>query len=421
MSDHLAAHDADHPCLDHHAARDADRHVRDRARHTRDLMRRIDPQLLDVMIALLVQFLVSLPFLIYLRSPYRLGFLLLSGTAIPLIWRRRQPFVVACVVALFAVPASLHHRPGQSFQFGMTIAIYTVFSLGRHWERIAVAVLALPITLMVEFAKDQPPQQATLDILTLTAAAAFGLATRHRTAYIAEIEERTRRLEHERDLEIRRADAEVARAAARERARIARDMHDILAHAVSLMTVQAEAGPVVVRSDPARAEAAFDAIADAGRDAMVQLRRILGTLKDDAEAGARAPQPTVANIADLVAEVGRTDLKVVYESVGERRPLRSDAEIAAYRVVQEALTNAVRHAQATTVTVRLEWGEDMMGITITDDGLGGRPRPGGGHGLIGIRERASACGGSVVAGPRVTGPGFEVALRIPLDATRVVR
>ncbi|MFE5329120.1 sensor histidine kinase [Embleya sp. NPDC056575] len=421
MSDHLAAHDADHPCVDHLAARDADRHVRDRARHTRDLMRRIDPRLLDVMIALLVQFLVSLPFLIYLRSPYRLGFLLLSGTAIPLIWRRRQPFVVACVVALFAVPASLHHRPGQSFQFGMTIAIYTVFSLGRRWERIAVAVLTLPITLMVEFVKGQPPQQATLDILTMTAAAAFGLATRHRTAYIAEIEERTRRLEHERDLEIRRADAEVARAAARERARIARDMHDILAHAVSLMTVQAEAGPVVVRSDPARAEAAFDAIADAGRDAMVQLRRILGTLKDDAEAGARAPQPTVANIADLVAEVGRTDLKVVYESVGERRPLRSDAEIAAYRVVQEALTNAVRHARATTVTVRLEWGEETMGITITDDGRGGRPRPGGGHGLIGIRERASACGGSVVVGPRVTGPGFEVALRIPLDVTRMVR
>ncbi|MEU0938260.1 MULTISPECIES: histidine kinase [unclassified Embleya] len=401
---------------DHLAERGADRHVRDRAKHTLGILRRTDPQVLDLMIALMVQFMVSLPFLVALRSPYRIGFLLLSGTAIPLIWRRRQPFAVACVVALFTVPVSLHHRPGQPFQFGMTIAIYTVFALGRRWERITVAVLALPITLFVENFKNQPVQQATFDVLALTAAAAFGLATRHRTAYIAGIEERTRRLEHERDLEIRRADAEVARAAARERARIARDMHDILAHAVSLMTVQAEAGPVVVRSDPARAEAAFDAIADAGRDAMVQLRRILGTLKEDDEAGARAPQPTVANIADLVAEVGRTDLRVVYESVGMRRPLRSDAEIAAYRVVQEALTNTVRHAHATTVVVRLEWGEDTMRITITDDGRGGRPRPGGGHGLIGIRERATACGGSVTTGPRVTGPGFEVALRIPLDS-----
>ncbi|MGC0415750.1 sensor histidine kinase [Embleya sp. AB8] len=405
MSHHLAEHSADH-------------HVRGRAKHTLVLMRRTNPQLVDVLIALSVWCLVSLPFLVAWKSPYRLSFFLLSGTAIPLIWRRRAPFLVSSVIAVFSVSAALHHRPGQQFQFGMTIAIYTVFAHGPRRQRLTLAALALPITLTVEYAKHQAPQQATFDILALTAAAAFGLATRHRTAYIAGIEERTRRLEYERDLEIRRAAAEAARAAARERARIARDMHDILAHAVSLMTVQAEAGPVVVRSDPARAEAAFDAIADAGRDAMVQLRRILGTLKEADETGTRAPQPTVANIADLVAEVGRTDLRVVYESVGERRPLRSDAEIAAYRVVQEALTNTVRHAHATTATVRLEWGEDTMRITITDDGRGGRPGPGGGHGLVGIRERATACGGSVTIGPRVTGPGFEVALRIPLDAVR---
>ncbi|WP_406278961.1 sensor histidine kinase [Embleya sp. NBC_00896] len=406
MSDHPTEHGADH-------------HVRERARHTLDILRRIDPRLLDLMIGLTVWLLVSLPFLVWWRSPYRLGFLLLSGTAIPLIWRRRAPFTVAIVVAMSTIPVSLHHRPGQPFQFGMTIAIYTVFAIGRRWQRITVAVLTLPIVLAVEYAKHQPFQMATFDVLALTAAAAFGLATRHRQAYIEGIEQRTRRLEHERDLEARRASAEVARAAARERARIARDMHDILAHAVSLMTVQAEAGPVVVRSDPARAEAAFDAIADAGRDAMVQLRRILGTLKEEDECAARAPQPTVANIAELVAEVGRTDLRVLYESVGTRRPLRSDAEIAAYRVVQEALTNAVRHAHATTVHVRLEWGDDTMTVTITDDGRGGLPRPGGGHGLIGIRERAAACGGSVTAGPRADARGFEVALRIPLDAARV--
>ncbi|MYW04857.1 histidine kinase [Streptomyces sp. SID3343] len=396
------------------AERGADRHVRGRAKHTLDLVRRTNPYVVDGAIALLVQILVMLPCVVALKSPYRLGFLFLTGTAIPLIWRRRFPLTVAFIVALFTMQVSLLHRPGQSFPFGLTIAIYTVFAIGRRWQQVFITALTLPISLIIEYVRHKPPQQATFDILTLAAAAAFGMAARQRQAYIASIEERTRRLEHERDLEARRADAEVARAAARERARIARDMHDILAHAVSLMTVQAEAGPVVVRSDPARAEAAFDAIADAGRDAMVQLRRILGTLKEDDDLGARAPQPTVGNIADLVTEVGRTGLRAVYESVGERRPLPSDAQIAAYRVVQEALTNAVRHARATHVRVRLEWGEDTMTATITDDGCGGKPRPGGGHGLVGIRERAAACGGHVTAGPRPGGRGFEVVLRVPL-------
>jgi signal transduction histidine kinase len=210
----------------------------------------------------------------------------------------------------------------------------------------------------------------------------------------AVLRQRTEQLERERR-------TEAARAAAEERARVARDMHDILAHAVSLMVVQAEAGPVVVRTDPDRAEQSFDAIAAAGRDAMVQLRRLLGVLK----AGeGRAPQPTLAELPELVRGVRFTE-------TGVRRPVSRDTEVAVYRIVQEALTNSRKHAQATRVLVRMHWSRDHLILTIIDNGVGGQPSPGG-HGLVGIRERAGACGGTAVAGPRASG-GFEVRADLP--------
>jgi signal transduction histidine kinase len=203
----------------------------------------------------------------------------------------------------------------------------------------------------------------------------------------------------------REHELDVARAATAERARIARDMHDILAHAVSLMVVQAEAGPVVVRTDPERAERAFDAIAGAGRDAMVQLRRMLGVLKDEGEIEPRAPQPTVSGLPGLVEQVGATGLAVELETEGEPHQLTADAEVAAYRIVQEALTNTVKHAAATQATVRLDWTDTELRITVTDDGRGENGPPG--HGLAGIRERAAACGGIADAGP-LGGGGHRV-------------
>jgi signal transduction histidine kinase len=181
-------------------------------------------------------------------------------------------------------------------------------------------------------------------------------------------------------------------------------MHDILAHAVSLMVVQAEAGPVVVRSDPERAERAFDAIAHAGRDAMVQLRRLLGVLK--ADEAQRLPQPTLAELPDLVGD------SASLEVTGERRPVPPDTEVAVYRIVQEALTNTVKHARARQVAVRLEWGREELVVSVADDGQGPSATVAGGYGLIGIRERAAACGGTAEAGPRADG-GFEVRARLP--------
>jgi len=182
------------------------------------------------------------------------------------------------------------------------------------------------------------------------------------------------------------------------------------------MVVQAEAGPVVLRTDPERAERAFDAIAEAGRDSMVQLRRLLGILDDQEDASIRAPQPTVAAVPELVAHTDGTNLRVDLRTWGEPRPLSTDAEVAAYRIVQEALTNTVKHAAARTATVRLDWRDADLVISVTDDGHGlegaaADPHTGG-HGLIGIEERARACGGNAETRP-AAGGGFEVIARLP--------
>jgi signal transduction histidine kinase len=354
----------------------------------------------DVALTLAVAVATSVPFITSAPGQVTaLGALLNLGTVVPLLWRRRAPFGVMVAVGISATLVSLYHRPGQSLQYGGLVAIYTIASLGRRrWQRLAVlAVIAVtfpPASLLV---KHNDLDEFMFTLLLPLAAFLLGSLERSHREHAETLRQRAEQLERGRL-------AEAARAAAEERARVARDMHDILAHAVSLMVVQAEAGPVVVRSDPARAEQAFGAIADAGRDAMAQLRRLLGVLK--AEEAQRLPQPTLAQLPGLVS--GTAELEVN----GDPRPVSADTEIAVYRIVQEALTNTVKHAAAQHVAVRLDWTADQLDVTVSDDGRGVAPAATGGHGLVGIRERAGACGGTAEAGPR-PGGGFEVRARLP--------
>jgi signal transduction histidine kinase len=242
-------------------------------------------------------------------------------------------------------------------------------------------------------------------IIAFVAAYALGAIARSRRELIATLEARARRLA-----------ADYAEAASRERERIARDMHDILAHSVSLMVVQAEAGPVVVRSDPARAVSVFDAIADAGRDALAQLRRALGVLRP--ESGSRAPQPGLDALGSLVEQARGAGLLAALDERGDPRPVAPDTAVAAYRVVQEALTNVVKHARAGRVDVRLDWSATALRLEVRDDGRGGNGRTAsGGRGLIGMRERVAACGGTLMTGPAGDGPGFRVAATLPVVAS----
>ncbi|MGW7083903.1 sensor histidine kinase [Streptomyces sp. NPDC054871] len=373
-------------------------------------LRTTHPYVVDTALAALVLFAVSLQFLFPDDGGDELsaaGFALGAGTAVPLIWRRLAPFACASVIAFFTPAMALYHRPPPDVCFGGMVALYTVAALSTPLKRrVMLAGWLTGAAVTMTFKEHAEPYEYPFHLLTLISAYALGAFARVQRAYTAALEDRARRLERERA-------TETARAVSQERSRIARDMHDILAHAVSLMVVQAEAGPVVVRSDPDRAVGAFDAIAGAGRDAMEQLRRILGVLRESSPPdGGRVPQPTLAALPELAALVERTGLRVELGEKGRPRPLSPDVEVAAYRIVQEALTNCVKHAGASAASIQLSWSDSELSILVQDDGAGLSASDGAGHGLVGIHERAAACGGTAEAGDGPNG-GFRVAVRLP--------
>ncbi|NNC11282.1 sensor histidine kinase [Planctomonas sp. JC2975] len=368
-----------------------------------------NPYVLDSAIAFAVAVPTSVPFVA--ASPgtvTALGAALNLGTVVPLIWRRRLPFTVAITVGLFALGVSVYHAPGQQLQYGLLVVMYTIADRGRPWQRRSYVTVVLA-TMLVQawlLTRYLPAELMFTLLLPLTAYLLGSLARASRARTLA-LQDRALQLERERA-------ADAARIVAEERARIARDMHDVLAHGVSMMVVQAEAGPVVVYTDPQRAAQTFDAIATTGREAMAQLRRVLGALGSQKTAGRPSPQPTLDLLPSLAAELAQVGLNVRLHTTGTPRRLAADVELAAYRIVQEALTNTVRHAHASTADVSLTWTSGGLALTVVDDGCADGVASDGGRGIIGIRERAAACGGSAEAGPNADG-GFLVTAWLPDD------
>ncbi|AMW11799.1 histidine kinase [Streptomyces qaidamensis] len=367
------------------------------------------PLLVDLGVALLVQGAMTMPFLVPrapgLPAATWAAYGLSTLTVVPLVWRRRAP-----VAVLFAVLAtSLLYRlavdgPGQPLPYTGLVVVYTIAALSPARKRAVTGLVLLIAVPVGVWLNTRSARELTFSVFVFAAAYVFGRLTDAR--------QRAHRIEAEQ-------------AAARERARIAREMHDILSHAVSLMIVQAEAGPVAVRSAPERAEAAFDAISATGRDAMAQLRHMLGVLRDggdDSGGSPRQPQPGIAALPGLLDRVRGSGLDVVYRTAGDAGPVADGVGVTVYRVVQEALTNVVRHAEAQTATVELIRRGNELEVTVTDDGRGAQTvSRRGGHGLAGIRERAAAHGGDAVTGPGADGHGFEVRVRIPLSAAAEVK
>ncbi|MFI5660850.1 sensor histidine kinase [Streptomyces sp. NPDC051684] len=380
------------------------------------LPRRTGLYLVDGALAALVLFAVSLQFLFPDEGGDPLswqGFLLGAATAVPLIWRRRAPLTCAVAISCATPAMALYHAPPPDVVYGGLVLLYTLAAYAEPVPRRVMLVgWVIGASATMSMKEHAEPFEYAFHLLSLLSAYGFGLLARTQRAYTTALEERARALEREREIDR-------ARVVAGERARIARDMHDVVGHAVSLMVVQAEAGPVVVRSNPARAEAAFDAIAGAGREAMQQLRLILGVLTDtgDGGRGLEGPVPVLARLPDLIRQVsGTTEVAVTLRTTGRPRPIGAETETAAYRIVQEALTNTVKHAYAARADVQLDWGEAELAITVTDDGTGsGPPGTGAGRGLVGIEERAAACGGSAHSGPGPRG-GFRVSARLPAAA-----
>ncbi|MGW2560090.1 sensor histidine kinase [Streptomyces sp. NPDC001514] len=379
------------------------------------------PWAVDVGLTLLVQAAVTMPFVVprdpQLPAATWEAYGLTTLTVLPLLWRRRAPVaVLMAVLTTSALYTFAVDGPGQPLPYTGLVVVYTIGALSPPRKRLGVLALLPVIVAASVWLNTRSARELLFSLFVLGAAYVFGRLTDTRRRYIAAMEDRAAQLERANRIEAEQA-------AARERARIAREMHDILSHAVSLMIVQAEAGPVAVRTAPERAEAAFDAISETGRDAMTQLRRMLGVLRDGPGTDApREPQPGPAELPGLLERVRGSGLDVSYEVTGTARPLPATLGASVYRVVQEALTNTVKHARAATATVQLTYEEDEVEILVTDDGRGPTVGNGGhglvggigGHGLVGVHERAAAHGGTAACGPGPDGRGFRVAVTLPL-------
>ncbi|MEU8525659.1 MULTISPECIES: sensor histidine kinase [Streptomyces] len=339
--------------------------------------------------------------------------------------RRRMPErMLLLAVALGVVQLAFGLMPFFA-DFAMLVIIYTVAAHdGPRWaSRLALAGGLSAATLaQLRWPTESQGSSAAHVFFTVIMTVPFVLAwvlgdsLRTRRAYFAQLEERASRLEKERE-----AQAKVAVAA--ERARIARELHDVVAHNVSVMVVQADGAAYVLDSSPEQAKQALETISGTGRQALAEMRRLLGVLRtgEHQEAGEYVPQPDVQQIEDLVEQVRQAGLTVDFRIEGSPRPLPSGVELTAYRIVQEALTNTRKHGGPEAgASVRLVYFDDGLGLLVEDDGRGATQEmyedggaDGSGHGLIGMRERVGMVGGTLDAGPR-PGGGFRISALLPL-------
>jgi signal transduction histidine kinase len=343
------------------------------------------------------------------RSATAAGLALAVVQSLPLLVRRQRPLLVLSVIVAASAVASAF---GDLPPFASALALYTV---AAHLDRrralqaglLALVALAAPLLRETGY----QPGDFVFHIAAFGAAWLVGDNVRTRRAYYRELEARAERLEREREENARRAVAE-------EQARIARELHDVIAHNVSVMVVQATAANDVFDTHPERARDALRSIEATGRSALTELRRLLGVVRPSPHER-RQPQPGLASLGALLEQVRATGLEVDLELEGELDDLPAGLDLSAYRIVQEALTNTLKHAHAHAVSVRLERRNHELEVEVRDDGVGTEAQPASGQGLIGMRERASLVGGVLESGPADDG-GFVVRARFPLGREQLV-
>jgi signal transduction histidine kinase len=331
----------------------------------------------------------------------------------PLIVRRRWPVQVLAFILLVALAV-----PGPAvFWPPALVALYTIASR-RPWRVAAVSTLATVVVFVLHrviWDYSLPLFSVISQIALPCLALVLGLYQATRLAYLEQLHQRADRLERERELLTEQAATE-------ERLRIARELHDVVAHNVSLMVVQAQAlGAHVGDQDQVRE--GTQAIADLGRGAMGEMHRTLELMRPGDGDGERAPQPTLAGLGALIEHARAAGVAVELSVDGSPRVLDAGIELSAYRIVQEALTNVVKHAGPAHAAVRLRYGEEQLALEIVDDGGGRAQReaqqqgPRSGHGLVGMRERVALFGGTLHAGP-YDGRGYRVQALLPYGTGR---
>ncbi len=372
------------------------------------------PKLVDGVLALLL----LLPGSGLVLNPV-LRWLAAALLVVPVVFRRKYP------VAAFAVAVSagaLQVAAGIGPYGSDLVIVVLLYTLAAYRPR-RISVAGLMICLLgsvLAIARYGALLQIGLPQRIFVGGIMFGGSSlvawvlgdsmRHRRGYYLALEDRARRLEAERD-----AQAKVAAAA--ERARIARELHDVIAHNVSVMVVQADGARYVLRADPDRAEAAVAAVSQTGRQALAEMRRLLGVLRSGDQGADLAPVPGLDQLRELLDQARSAGLSVGFTLEGVPRPLPTGAELAAYRVVQESLTNTRKHGGlAAAAQVTLRYQAEALTVQVADDGLGAAAvSDGAGHGLTGMRERIAMYGGTVEAGP-LPGGGYRVTARLPCPA-----
>ncbi len=339
------------------------------------------------------------------------GYGLVLAECLLLVWRRQRPFGTAVVVGMLSAVHGLSTVPEAALVFPALVGLYSLAAYGTRLESLVGAGLGAVLLGAVLLADptDADLQDATVSYLVLAAAWLLGDGARSRRERAVELEARMAQIEQTRA-------AQAERAVADERARIAREMHDVVAHHVSMMVVQAEAGPVVVHRDPDRASQVFDSISATGKQALTEMRRLLGVLRTDESAGL-APQPGIAALPALAERCRAAGLPVDLDVGDLGGPLPPGVDLSTYRIVQEALTNVLKHAGPAAATATVRRAGDAITVRVHDDGLGPRgtsSAPAGGNGLIGMRERTALHRGELHAGPDEDG-GWTVTARLLLD------
>ncbi|MFH9297993.1 sensor histidine kinase [Streptomyces sp. NPDC017520] len=339
--------------------------------------------------------------------------------SLPLLWRRTHPMAVLLLMA----PASLVNiwsgAVVQAALLQLIPVFQTVLRSSFRTVGVAAAVFVVPVLAIGVRIPSAWGQEVVSYVWGLVFVVLLGIAVRTRREYTEALVERAHRLEHERDQQARLA-------AAAERTRIAREMHDIIGHNLSVITGLADGGAYAARKNPERAGQALEAIGSTSRQALSELRRLLGVLRDDQPGAERTPQPTLDELAPLIERVRRAGLPVHLELHGEprARSLTPGRQLTVYRVVQEALTNTLKHAtRPTSATVTLTCSRTHLDARITDTGTGAGPTADAeeaalpAQGIMGMRERAALYDGTVEAGPLPNHGGWQIRLRLPLEDT----
>ena len=380
-------------------------------------VRRTNPWIIDALIATV--FLIAAPFAMYANDNNAADFhevdfwcwFFTVGMVLPFYFRRRYPFAVFCLGTLGVMGLVAWNYPTGITPTLLLVGLYTVAAYAPNKQRYAAAVIifiALVATAIIG-PPDLDGAGSVVNFAFFTAAYFFGTTVRNRRLYMEQLEERAASLERERDEEAHRAVAE-------ERLHIAQELHDVVAHSMGVIAVQAGVGAYIIDVDKVEAKKSLEAISETSRSALAEIRRMLGVLRED-EGAEYAPAPGLGELERLVQEIcgAGVDTHVTYE--GTRQDLPAGVDFTAYRIIQESLTNVLKHGGPTVhADVTIGYEPELLRIEVVDNGRGvnGRSANGlvGGHGLMGMRERVGVYGGAFQAGPQAGG-GFRVAVTLP--------